>query len=173
MFLGMVDIIDGIRVIENNHITNIEKNSTYMSVIEMIIGDVLMGKVKKTADGSLKLFNITPVVERLIDNWSIMANDLKQYNDCCFNVYRGVSNMEDTDIIVQPLPFSTCIDYENARNWVYTDGFIMDINIKVGDLYTFTGNEYEGREVVLAPCTLKKISTTTKDGITVNKYDII
>ena len=97
----MVEVID----IENNHVTNIERNSTYMSVIEMIIGDVLMGKVKKTTDGGLKVSNITPLVERLLDNWNIMANDLKQYNSCCFTVYRGVSNMDDDDIIVQPLPY--------------------------------------------------------------------
>lgn len=160
----MVEVID-IRVIENNHITNIERNSTYMSVIEMIIGYVLMGKVKKTTDDGLKVSNITPVVERLLDNWNIMANDLKQYNGCCFTVYRGVSNMDDDDIIVQPLPFSTCVDYENALSWVYQDGFVMKINIKIGDLYTFTGNESEGRKVVLAPCTLKKISTIKKDGV--------
>jgi len=169
----MMNIEDKITMIENNHITNIEQNNMYINVVEMIIGDVLMGKIKKTEDGSIQLINMTDIVTSLIEDWYIMAKELKKYNDYCFSVYRGVSNMEDDNTIVQPLPFSACLEFDNALNWVYDNGFIMKINIKIGDLYTFTGNTYEGREVIISPCKLEKIHSTKKDGITINEYNIV
>jgi len=159
--------------IENNHIMNIDKNNMYMNVVEMIIGDVLMGKIKKSDDGCLQLVNMTESVNNLIENWYIMANDLQKYNKHYFSVYRGVSNMDDEDIIVQPVPFSTCIEFDNALNWVYDDkSFIMKINIKVGDLYTFTGNTHEGREVVIRGCCLIKTTSLKENGIIINEYNI-
>ena len=159
------------KTIENNHIMNIKNNNIYTDTVNMIIDDVLMGKIKKIGNGEIKLINITDIVQKLIDNWYIMANDLKKYNTHAFTVYRGVSNMDDTDMINQPLPFSTCIEFDNALNWAY-DGFIMKINIKVEDLYTFTGNTSEGREVVLAPCKLKKVSSYIQDEVIINQYEM-
>ena len=159
--------------IEFNHIMNIEQNNMYKNVVDMIIGDVLMGKVKKLNDGTLQLVNMTDTVKNLIQNWIIMANEIKKYNEYSFSVYRGVSNMDDNDIIFQPIPFSTCVEFDNALNWIYDDiSFIMKINIKVGDLYTFTGNICEGREVVIGKCNLRKICSIKQNGIVINEYDI-
>jgi len=165
-----MDIIE----IENNHTMNIDKNNMYMNIVEMIIGDVLMGKIKKLEDGSLQLINMTDTVDSLIENWYVMADELKKYNQSAFSVYRGVSNMEDNDIIFQPIPFSTCVEFDNALNWIYDDkSFIMKINLKIEDLYTFTGNILEGREVIIGGCNLKKISSTKKNGVVINEYNII
>ena len=161
-----------IKLIENEHVTNIKKNTIYTNIVEMIINDILMGKIKKTEDGELQLINITDTVKELIEDWNIMASQLKKYNNYSFIVYRGVSNMDDTDIINQPLPFSTCVEFNNALNWVHSNGFVMKINIKVGDLYTFTGNTTEGREVIISPCKLEKISSNKIDGIIINEYNI-
>jgi len=164
-----MDIIN----IEKNHIKNIAQNNTSINTIEMIIGDVLMGKIKKLDYRIIQMVNMTDAVNNLIENWYVMANELKIYNNYAFSVYRGVSNMDNLDIIFQPIPFSTCIEFDNAINWVYDNGFIMKINIKVGDLYTFIGNKYEGNEVILGKCHLKKISTIKQNGIIINEYDII
>ena len=161
-----------IKLIENEHVANIRKNIMYTNIVEMIISDILMGKIKKTTDGELQIVNITDTVKELIENWNIMANQLKKYNNCSFTVFRGVGNMDDTDIINQPFPFSTCIEFDNALNWVHDNGFVMKINIEVGSLYTFTGNAIEGREVIIAACKLKKISSNIIDDVTVNEYNI-
>ena len=52
----------------------------YANIVEMIIGDILMGKIKKTPDGELQTVNITDTVKELIENWNIMASQLKKYN---------------------------------------------------------------------------------------------
>ena len=140
--------------------TDLIRNSEYYSkIIDSIIGDMLMDKIS-VKKGKIYL-TINKRILDLIHGWYDLSSKIVIYNTNNITVYRGVSNMDITyDKIVQPIPFSSCIDFDNSLNWIHIknpNSFIMKINIKSGVGYTYTGNLDEGNEVVLpAGILLKK-----------------
>jgi len=132
--------------IYNSHITYIKSNHEFYNVIDSIIGDMFMGRVK-FVDNNLEI-NIPNIVFHLIEKWYILSDRLKSYNVSPLVLYRGMSNLEILDTIIQPIPFSTCIEYNNATLWS-NNGFVMKINVKAHVGYTYTGNLNEGNEVIL------------------------
>ena len=142
------------------HINLIRKSDYYIEIIDSIIGDMLMDKIYIKNDQMY--LKINKRVLDLISGWYDLSSKLLIYNTDNITVYRGVSFMDiSNNKIVQPIPFSSCIDFENALNWIHPDdlnSFIMKINIKSGISYTYTGNLNEGNEVVLPAGILTKVN---------------
>jgi hypothetical protein len=144
------------------HLDYIEKNN-YKNVVDSIIGDMLMNKVK-LVEGILKV-NINNVVFNLIHEWYEIAVSLKKNEENEKNnlkniiVYRGVYDMKETEEnILQPIPFSTSLLISSCYNWIENrdNSFIMKIHIPIKNLFTFIGNKNEGYEIVLSAGFLKK-----------------
>ena len=64
--------------IYNSHITYIKSNDEFYNVIDSIIGDMFMGRVK-FVDNKLEI-NIPNVVFHFIEKWYILSDRLKSYN---------------------------------------------------------------------------------------------
>jgi hypothetical protein len=156
------------------HLEYIEENN-YQNVVDSIIGDMLMNKVK-LVEGKLKV-NINDVVMKLIQKWYEIAISLKKYSKKEKNeiiVYRGVYDMEETEEnILQPIPFSTSLLISSCYNWIENrdNSFIMKIRIPVENLFTFIGNKNEGYEIVLSAGFLKKRLNKKNNEISENYYN--
>lgn len=150
------------------HIKIIRKQPFFMEIVNNIIGDMLMDKVH-IIDEKLNV-DIIPVTLNLIYDWYFLAILLNKSNKCDLIVYRGVKRMSCNDVIYQPIPFSTCIDFDNSLNWIIEDddcSFVMEIEVKRDCLYTFSGNFEEGNEVILPAGYLLFKTTRIKEKIKV------
>ena len=132
----------------NQHVFEIKKNKNFLYVSDCIIGDMLMGKITFT-NNKIEIF-LTESISNLIKEWKLMSLYLSKFNQEII-VFRGVRKMQPLDRIEQPIPFSTCIEYENAELWTNNDGFIMKIFVSNNINYTFLDNKDEGYEVILPP----------------------
>ncbi len=156
------------------HLDYIEKNN-YQNVVDSIIGDMLMNKVK-LVEGKLKV-NINDLVFKLIQEWYEIAISLKKYRKNDENdiiVYRGVYDMKETEEnILQPIPFSTSLLISSCYNWIENrdNSFIMKIHIPSENLFTFIGNKNEGYEIVLSAGFLKKRSIKKNNELSENYYN--
>ena len=130
----------------NLHTQEINKNKRFIDICDCIIGDMLMGKVK-FVNNKLEVF-LNPKISELISEWKLMSLYLSQFNREII-VYRGVNNLNIMTKIEQPIPFSTCIEYENALLWKNDNGFVMKIFVSNNINYTFIDNKDEGYEVIL------------------------
>lgn len=134
------------------HITEIDKNRKYQSIVDDIIGDMLMYKVYSNDRGDVCLRHIDHSVRTLINEWYHFAKYLSQFNRRDICVYRGVKHMNPMQNHYQPIPFSTSYNFNNALEWIIPNtyhSFIMCIYVSRKTLYTFTGNLAEGNEVIL------------------------
>lgn len=161
--------IKSLCIIHNNYITS---SSTYLYIIDAIIGDMLMNRVKINSNNKLEI-SLTDSVLYIIEYWYELSEKLKTHN-IPLTVYRGINYVrKDNDCIMQPIPFSTCVDYDVASEWVYNteSGFVMKINI-LGDVgYTFTDNMNEGNEVILPAGYLHKTNIDVENNII--EYDFM
>jgi hypothetical protein len=149
------------------HKNYICKSSEYLKISDDIIGDMLMNRVKHE-EGKLKL-NMNKFVYDIIEKWYKLSEEVKKYNTP-ITLYRGARYSKNEKIILQPIPFSTCLDYEYAKDWVFNNGFIMKINIKYKTPYTFIDNINEGDEVVLPSGYLYQIKNIQNNII---EYDFV
>ena len=142
----------------NKHHECLKKYDTYEYVTECIIGDMLMGRVK--TENNIICVNLNNVTIVLIKEWYKLSEIVKYYN-IPLTVYRGVYKMDRTkSVITQPIPFSTCIDYLFAKDWINECNFsyVMKINVTSYTPYTFINNKNEGNEVILPAGFLTKIN---------------
>jgi hypothetical protein len=140
------------------HYIYLKTSKTYNDVTESIIGDMLMGRVRKEND--IIYVNLNKVTINLIKEWYKLSEIVKHYN-IPITVYRGVYNVDKTKkVIVQPIPFSTCVEYSFAKDWINESdlGYVMKINIPQFTPYTFINNINEGNEVILPAGFLSKIN---------------
>lgn len=143
----------------------------YEEVKERVIGDVLMGKIKNN-----KLVSITPFVNQTIlyfyETAQKMNEEIFFSGGCSYVVYRGIKNIKpNNNQIVQPIPFSTSLEKENAKNWASDDCCILNISVPVNTHFLCIDNPNEGKEIVL-PAGIINIQKTTKiDNIT--EYDCV
>jgi len=150
------------------HVQTIREQPFFIEIINNIIGDMLMNKVQ-IVDDKLQV-DIIPITLNLIYDWYFLAIMLNKSQKCDLIVYRGVKRMQCNVSIYQPIPFSTCIDYNNSLNWIIEDNefsFIMEIEVQSDCLYTFTGNFEEGNEVILPAGYLIYKTTKMKEKIKV------
>lgn len=154
------------------HVVEISKSCDFINIVDSIINDMLMGRVQ--IENEQLCLRINKRIVDLISGWYILSKKLVIYNTENIIVYRGVSNIIYKDKILQPIPFSTCIDFENSLNWIYPDdknSFVMKINIKSGCEYTYTGNLDEGNEVVLPAGVLNKIRENKEYECNIIEYE--
>jgi hypothetical protein len=140
------------------HYIYLKTSETYNVVTESIIGDMLMGRVKKEND--IICVNLNKIMINLIKEWYKLSEIIKGYN-IPITVYRGVYNIDKTQsVIIQPIPFSTCIEYSFAKEWINESyvSYVMKINIPQFTPYTFINNINEGNEVILPAGFLSKIN---------------
>jgi hypothetical protein len=140
------------------HYIYLNTSETYKDVTESIIGDMLMGRVKK--ENNIIYVILNKVTINLIKEWYKLSEIIKHYNPC-LTVYRGVYNLDKTQrMVIQPIPFSTCIEYSFAKEWINESniGYVMKINIPQFTPYTFINNINEGNEVILPAGFLSKIN---------------
>ena len=153
--------------IYNLHVSKIKESVKNTDIVNSIIDDMLMKKVSIKND---KIYvNINKTVLNLINDWYDFSNELQKYNKSSIIVYRGIKNIDVKDSFLHPIPFSTCIDYDNALNWInFNDlerSFIFKIHVDPQTTYTFTGNVNEGHEVVLPAGVLNAINTYYEDDV--------
>jgi len=116
------------------------------------MGDMIMYKVYSNENDQICMRQLGNSVVELIKEWYLFSEYLSSFRRVKLTVYRGVKNMNANISHSQPLPFSTCIDVNNALDWIIPNhprSFIMSITVSHKIKYTFTGNLYEGNEVVL------------------------
>jgi len=140
------------------HLSIINCSENNSDIINCIIGDMLMGKVKK-CNGAIFL-SMNSNILNLIKRWYILVNNVFSFNslfckDDNFFVYRGI-NLDESLIVnehlIHPIPFSTCLDYNNSLLWINNTrkrSYILKIKISKKTPFIFTGNEDEGDEVIL------------------------
>lgn len=142
----------------NKHYIYLNKYESYKDVTESIIGDMLMGRVKK--ENNIIHVILNKVTINLIKEWYKLSEIIKHYNTF-LTVYRGVYNVDKTQrVIIQPIPFSTCVEYDFAKEWIIESNlvsYVMKINIPQFTPYTFINNINEGNEVILPAGFLSKI----------------
>lgn len=134
------------------HKTEIDKSHKYQSIVNDIMGDMLMHKVYSDEKGDICLRHLDDSVQQLINEWYCFANYLSRFKRRDICVYRGVKQMNPTQNHYQPIPFSTSYDFTNALEWILPNtyhSFIMCIYVSRHTIYTFTGNLAEGNEVIL------------------------
>lgn len=134
------------------HTTEIDKNQKYQSLVNDIIGDMLMYKVYSNDRGDICLRHLNHDVLTLIREWYLFANYLSQFKRRDICVYRGVKHMNPIQNHYQPIPFSTSYNFANALEWIIPNtyhSFIMCLYVSHKTIYTFTGNLEEGNEVIL------------------------
>lgn len=146
------------------------KRCEFSEVICDIINDVFMGRVNVDDENNTHV----RLNERLLSStklWFCLCEHLcsqpeikKLYLSLKFFVYRGIHGYKSKDrqSILQPLPFSCCVEFDNAKNWIVPDrddSFIIEIELdnEINN-YTFTGNLEEGNEIVLPPGRMYYIS---------------
>jgi hypothetical protein len=141
------------------HYIYLNTSETYEDVTESIIGDMLMGRVRK--ENNIIYVNLNKVTINLIKEWYKLSEIIKGYNPC-LTVYRGVYNVDKTQkVVIQPIPFSTCVEYSFAKEWISEcniENYVMKINIPQLTPYTFINNINEGNEVILPAGFLSKIN---------------
>jgi hypothetical protein len=140
------------------HYIYLQTSESYKNVTESIIGDMLMNRVRKEND--IIYVNLNKVTINLIKEWYKLSEIIKDYNPC-LTVYRGVYNVDKTQkVVIQPIPFSTCVEYSFAKDWINESnvGYVMKINIPQLTPYTFINNINEGNEVILPAGFLSKIN---------------
>lgn len=140
------------------HYIYLKTSETYNDVTECIIGDMLMNRVR--CENNIIYVNLNKVTINLIKEWYKLSEIIKGYNPC-LTVYRGVYNVDKTQrVVIQPIPFSTCIEYSFAEEWINESniGYVMKINIPQFTPYTFINNINEGNEVILPAGFLSKIN---------------
>ena len=140
------------------HYIYLNTSETYKDVTESIIGDMMMGRVRKENNIIYVILNKATI--NLIKEWYKLSEIIKHYNPC-LTVYRGVYNIDKTQrVVIQPIPFSTCIEYSFAKEWIVESniGYVMKINIPRFTSYTFINNINEGNEVILPAGFLSKIN---------------
>ena len=159
--------------IYNSHVSMINESIDFINIINDIIDDMLMDKI--SICNNQMYLQINKRILYLISGWYDLSRKLIIYNNSDIIVYRGVSKMDITnDKIVQPIPFSSCVDFDNSLNWIHFEdpkSFIMKINIKRGFGYTFTGNLNEGNEVVLPAGILSKTNVIKSSEYNIVEYD--
>jgi hypothetical protein len=166
--------------IYENHLSIINKTKNNIDIINCIIGDMLMGKV--TSCNKTIFLTINKNVLSLIKKWyqlsrSIQASNcnLLNYNSRFENfvVYRGINLNEPLNLnehLIHPIPFSTCLDYNNSLLWLnnnYNHSYVLKITICKNIPFTFTGNLFEGNEIIL-PAGKLKIKSINDDNINNN-----
>jgi len=156
------------------HINIINSNPHFLDIINNIIGDMLMGRVRFDEKKQQLSLHINNYILNLITNWYNMIAYLPPFE---LSVYRGVKNMcSKQKIILQPIPFSTSIDKNNAYEWINindNNSFIMKINVNKSTRFSVTGNYAEGNEVVLPAGYLKMVDITLKNKTKIVSYIFI
>ncbi len=140
----------------SQHLEYIKKNN-YENVVESIVGDMLMNKVK-LVNQKLKV-NINEKILNLIQEWYYLAKNLQNISSSKYiTVYRGVYDMSEEETIIQPIPFSTSLLISACYDWIENreNSFIMKINLPLNSLYTMLGNKNEGWETILSSGFLRK-----------------
>ena len=140
----------------NKHYIYLKSSETYKIVTECIIGDMLMNRVKK--ENNVIRVILSKITLNLIKDWYKVSESVKNHNPF-ITVYRGVYNIDKTQsVIIQPIPFSTCIEFSFAKDWINDCNFsyVMKINIPQFTPYTFINNINEGNEVILPAGFLSK-----------------
>lgn len=140
----------------SQHLEYIKKNN-YENVVESIVGDMLMNKVK-LVNQKLKV-NINEKILNLIQEWYYLAKNLQNISSSKYiTVYRGVYDMSEEETIIQPIPFSTSLLISACYDWIENreNSFIMKINVPLDSLYTMLGNKNEGWETILSSGFLRK-----------------
>ena len=157
----------------HKHAIEIQKSHIYIDVVSSIINDMLMGRVY--VENEKIYLKLNERICQLISDWYDLSGKLSVYNNKNIVVYRGVFNMTiSKNKILQPIPFSTCIDFDNSLNWINPkdpNSFIMKININSGCEYTYTCNLNEGNEVVLPAGFLTKINEFKEKECNIFEYD--
>jgi len=108
-------------------------------------------------------------VLNLIKRWYVLLNNVFSFNSLFFEndhffVYRGINLNESlilNEHIIHPIPFSTCLDYNNSLLWINNSrkySYILKIKISKKTPFIFTGNEDEGDEVILPAGRLKVVN---------------
>ena len=158
-----------IKNVYSKHLSIINRSENNSDIINCIIGDMLMGKVQKYNNTIFLSLNAN--VLNLIKRFYILLNNTFSFNNSFFNidhffVYRGI-NMNETLIvnenIIHPIPFSTCLDYNNSLLWINRSrkhSYILKIKISKKTPFIFTGNEDEGDEVILPAGRLKIVNVS-------------
>lgn len=157
------------------HINIIKKNPIFKTIIDKIIDDMLMNKVSYNEESKKIILHINNSIMTLILDWYKMTNLLPSFE---LIVYRGVRNMCSTNnIILQPIPFSTSIEENNAYDWINKEdistSFIMKINVSNKTKFSVTGNMGEGNEVILPAGCLHFVEKNFKNNIKFNTYNFI
>ena len=120
-----------------------------------------MGKVSKISN--IVYLKINKNVLSVIEKWYNFSSDVKHYNKIhlskYFFVYRGIklkSSLKKGDFLLHPIPFSTCLDYDNATLWTNSNKYSYILKIKISNNipFTFTGNLNEGNEVIVSSSNL-------------------
>ena len=134
------------------HTREIRKSRIFQTVVENIMGDMLMHKVHSNNDGEIFITSVNHKVLTLIREWYLFARYLSYFERKDIYVFRGVKNMNPDKNHLQPIPFSSCLCLRNTFDWIIPnkpDSYIMCIYISRTIIYTFTGNFSEGNEVIL------------------------
>ena len=126
----------------------------YLYVVDCIMGDVLMGKVSKKNEIIHVILN--KMILEVIKKWYDFSSHVKIYNSKhrFFFVYRGFKSSQTigkNNILPHPIPFSTCMDYNNAIIWTDDEkSYVLKIKITCEIPFTFIGNINEGNEVIIS-----------------------
>ena len=134
------------------HKREIDRNKKYQSIVQDIIGDMIMYKVYANEKDEICLRTLGSNVIKLIKEWSLFAEYLSKFERVPLTVYRGVKFMNPNINHTQPIPCSSCLDFNNALDWIIPKNdrsFVMSIYVSQQIKYTFTGNMNEGNEVIL------------------------
>ena len=153
----------------SKHLSVINQSENNCDIINCIIGDMLMGKVQKY--NNTIFLSINANVLNLIKRWYILLNSVFSFNSLFYKidhffVYRGINLNEFLSVnenIVHPIPFSTCLDYNNSLLWINESrahSYILKIKITKKTPFIFTGNKDEGNEVILPAGSLKITNIT-------------
>ena len=113
---------------------------------------MIMYKVYSNEKDEICVRTLSNNVKLLIKEWYLFAEYLSSFQRANITVYRGVKNMNPYMNHIQPIPFSTCLEFNNAVDWIIPNNsrsFIMSIKVSHIVKYTFIGNLDEGNEVVL------------------------
>lgn len=117
---------------------------------------MLMGKVTVLTPSSSKVIvNLNNRARHLVKEWYLMATYLHRIfknHKTNLTVFRGVKNMTPYRNHQQPIPFSCCMKFSTAMEWIIPEtenSFVMIIEVPRDTIYTFIGNMAEGNEVIL------------------------
>ena len=160
-----------IEKVYEKHTSSMDRH--YEEVRDNIIDDMLMGKIVSKPEG-ISLIGMTEKVKSLISLFYKVARKL--YTPCEFTVYRGTRPIKiDKDTLIQPIPFSTSLDPENAMNWIDEDDkcCIWRIRVPRNSLFLCIDNPNEGKEVVLPAGKIRINKSSLPDSIRVYECEFI